>query len=343
VIAGAAPTTTGIPSSNNLLLIQGSATGPFAALSEPGSSVAPLALSSAYLGDIAAVAPPANRGYRSLNIHVERFFAHGFTRNVSTASAGSGSPQALTLAMDFRGEALAVWAQQGAIYARLLPNRGTPRPLQRIAYVGTHPQIAALLSDDNRAIVAWSEQRGTQTAVYIDRSAAGVRFGAPQLLEHFQDPDGRSAPAASPSLVRMSSESVILAWAGAAANHWVARAAPVDLNGVQTVTTFAAPGEDALLAGLAAGPSDDAMLLWTEPLPTASGLPDMARQAIFAARGTDTGPGRASFDEPEQVAPAGPVRNATIAVDPASDRAVAAWQGEAATIDYAIRSASATP
>jgi hypothetical protein len=339
VIAGA-----GAPSSNSLLLIQGSATGPFAALGEPGGATAPIALNTAYLGDIAAVSPPAShRGYRSLNIHVERFFAHGFTRNVSAGTAGDGSLQALTLAMDFRGEALAVWAQQGAIYARLLPNKGAPRPLQRLAYVGAHVQIAALLSDDNRAIVAFSEQRGTQTAVYIDRSAAGVHFQSPQLLEHFQDPGGRAAPAASPSLVRLSSESVLLAWAGASAGHWVVRSAPVDLNGVQTLSTFAAPGGDALLAGLAAGPSDDALLLWTEPLPTAGGLPDMARQAIFAARGTDTGPGRASFDEPEQVAPAGPVRDATVALDPASDRAVAAWQGEAATIDYSIRSAGATP
>lgn len=344
MIAGAAPRApTSVPDGNRLL-IQGTATGPFTPLQAPGGAATPIALTTAYLGDVAIVSPPAlPPGRGGLNVHVERFFSHRFVRNVSARAAGGGSVQALTLAMDFRSEALAVWAQRGAIYARLVPNKGPVHPLQRLASVGSDPRIAAVLSDDNRAIVAWAEQHGTQTSVYLDRSAAGVRFGPPELLERFNDPDGLSSPAASPSLVRLSSESVILAWAGSAGGHWVVHTAPVDLDGVKTVATFAAPGQDARLADLAAGPDDDALLLWTEPLPTAGGLPDMARQAIFAARGTDAGPGRASFDEPEQVAPPGPVNDATVALDPNSDRAVAAWQGEAATIEYSIRSAGAGP
>jgi hypothetical protein len=169
-----------------------------------------------------------------------------------------------------------------------------------------------------------------------------VRFGVPRLLERFHDPDGLPFPAASPSLVRLSSESVMLAWAGSAAGHWVVRTAPVDLNGVGAVGTIAAPGGDALLAGLAAGPADDALVLWTEPLPTAAGPPDMARQALFAAHGFDAYPPRTIFGEPEQVAPA-PVADATVALDPASDRAVAVWQGEAGAIDYAIRSSGKSP
>jgi hypothetical protein len=117
----------------------------------------------------------------------------------------------------------------------------------------------------------------------------------------------------------------------------------VDLNGVLSVSTIAAPSGDALLADLAPGPDDDALLLWTEPLPTADGQPDIARQAIFAARGTEISEGRASFTEPEQVAAPGPVSDATVALDPDSDNAVAAWQGEAATIEYSIRRASAGP
>ena len=140
-----------------------------------------------------------------MNVHVERFFAHAFVRNVAGHSVDAAPVQALTLAMDFRSEVLAVWVQGGTIYARLLPNKGAARPIQRLASV------------DERAIVAWSEQRDEQTAVYLDRSAPGVHFGAPQLLERVRDPDGSSAPAASPSLVRLSSESVMLAWAGASA------------------------------------------------------------------------------------------------------------------------------
>ena len=129
--------------------------------------------------------------------------------------------------MDYRSEVLAVWVQGGTLYARLLPGQGAARPAERLARVGAHPHIAALLSDDGRAIVAWSEQRGARTSVYIDRSGSGVRFRAAELLERFEDPDGLTAPAASPSLVRLSSESVMLAWAGASAGHWVVRTASV--------------------------------------------------------------------------------------------------------------------
>lgn len=338
-IAGTSPGTTGAG-----LLIQGTASGPFAPLKTSGGFAAPLALDTAYLGDMAVASSPAGaRGGDALNVHVERFYARDFTRNVSARAPGGGPVQALTVAMDFRGEALAAWAQRGTIYARLIPNKGPARPLQRLGSAGSDPQISALLSDDNRAIVAWAGRRGAQTSVYIDRSAPGVRFRAPQLLERFRNPDGLTSPAGSPSLVRLSTESVLLAWAGSAAGHWVVRTAPVDLNGVLSVGTIAAPGADALLAALAPGPVDDALVLWTEPLPTRAGQPDMARQAIFAARGTEVGGGRASFDEPEQVDAPGPVSDATVAFDPTSDRAVLAWQGEAGTIDYSIRGAEAGP
>jgi len=334
-IAGSSPT-----AASAGVLIQGAAAGPFAPLKTGSSLASPLALNTAYLGDM-ALASPANGAHAgaALNVHVERFYSHEFTRDVSTRAPGGGPMLALTLAMDFRGEALAVWAQRGSIYARLIPNRGGARPLQRLGSAGTDPRISALLSDDNRAIVAWSEQHGPQTSVYIDRSAAGVRFRRPQLLERVRDPDALSSPAGSPSLVRLSSESVLLAWAGAAAGHWVVRTAPVDLDGVLSIGTIGAPGTDVLLADLAPGPQDDALVLWTEPLPTRAGQPDMARQALFAARGTESGGGHETFDEPERVAAPGPVSDATVTLDPNSDGAVAAWQGEAAAIEYSIRGA----
>ncbi len=339
LIAGSSP---GAPQDG--LLVQGAAGGPFSALQPGEGSAAPMALTTAYLGDVALASPPAGRGSADeLRVHVERFFSNDFVRSVSASAAGAGPVQAVTVAMDYRSDALAVWAHGGAIYARDLPAKGAEHPIQRLASVGSHTRIAAVLSDDERAIVAWAEQRGTQTSVYIDRSAIGVRFRAPQLLERFDDPDGLPTPAGSPSLVRLSSESVMLAWAGSTAGHWVVRTAPVDLNGMQAVSTIAAAGGDALLDDLTAGPDDDALLMWTEPLPTAAGAPDMARQAIFAARGTEGYPGRTFFGEGEQVAPPGPVSNATVALDPASDRAVAVWQGEAGKIEYSVRGGASSP
>jgi SAM-dependent methyltransferase len=49
--------------------------------------------------------------------------------------------RALTLAMDYRSEALAVWAQGGSIYARLVAQRGAPGPLQRLAPADTHTRM----------------------------------------------------------------------------------------------------------------------------------------------------------------------------------------------------------
>lgn len=342
LVAGGAPHGQIVIAGADGLLIQGAAGGPFSPLLAPGGSAAPMTLTTAYLGDVALASPPAApSGGNGLNVHVERFFTHRFARNVTVRSAGGGPVEALTLAMDFRSEALAVWAQRGAIYARLVPNRGAARPIQRLASAGAHVRIAALLSDDDHGIVAWAEQNASQTSVYIDRSKAGVRFVKPELLERFSDPDGLSSPAGSPSLVRLSSESVMLAWAGSAGGRWVVRAAPVDLSGVLTVGTIAAPGADALLAGMAPGPDDDAVLLWTEPSPSASGTPDAARQALFAARGTEAGASRAVFDEPEPVAAPGPVSDPTVAVDPDDDAAVAVWQGEAGAIEYSVRSPDA--
>jgi hypothetical protein len=366
LIAGSSPRT---PSDG--LLIQGAAAGAFTMLQTSDGASAPMALVTGYLGDVALVAPPgansggatetggetggrsaaaperprnpAGVGAQTLGVHVERFFAHKFVRNLSTRTAGTGRLQSLTLAMDYRSEVLAVWVQHGAIYARVMPNRGAARPLQRLAPVALHPKLAAVISDDEHAIVAWSEQLGDETAVYLDRSAIGVRFRAPQLLERFRDPDGQPSPEASPRLVRLSSESVMIAWAGATSSHWVVRTAPVTMNGVGDVSTIAAPGADALLADLASGPDADAIVLWTEPSLTVAGPPDMQRQALFAARGFDAYPERTSFGEPLEIAPPAPVADATVALDPDSDRAVAVWQGEAAAIEYAIGTVDSGP
>jgi hypothetical protein len=337
VIAGEGPR----PSVSEML-IEGSALGPFAPLSAPaGALLTPLALATAYLGDVALLAPtPAARGQQELRLEVERYFARGLGPGVGVDAAGASSAQALTLAMDYRSDALAVWRQGDAIYARALPASGVVHQAQRLAATGSHLRVAALLSDDNHAILAWSEQRAGETSVYLDISASGVRFGAPRLLERFPDPAGLPAPTASPSLIRLSSESVMMAWAGSAEGRWAVRVAAIDLQGPQPASTLLAPdGGHALLAGLAAGSHGEALALWTEPLQSANGAADLRRQAIFAARGVDASSGRVLFDAPELLAAPAPIGQPSVAFDPGSDRAVAVWQGEGSSIDYAISAA----
>jgi len=337
VIAGSAPA-----SSHLGLLVQGAAAGPFAPLALPaGLATAPLELVRAYLGDVGLVSA-AGEGSAATKprVGVERYFAGSFTRETPLAS---GPASSFSLALDYRTDVLVVWAAGGSIYARDIPARGPPHAAQRLAACGPHPTIATLLSDNNRAIVAWADDSEGHTSVFLDRSKTGVRFGSATLLERFADPPGTAAPAASPRLVRLSSESVMMAWSGAAAGLRVIRTAPIDLRGLGAVSTIATPGSDALLADLAPGPAGDAVVLWTEPQPGAGGAPDMARQAILAARGYDAYPGRAIFGSSEQVSAPAAVAGASLAVDPSNDEAIAVWRGQGALPEYSIRAGFPPP
>ena len=304
-------------------LAQGLAGGPFSPLA--GVSP-PFALARGYLGDV-AVASTAAGGL--VGLRVERYFAHSLaSRAVASDPPEIGAPQNISLALDYRTDALEAWVQHGVLLARWLPASGGLQPLQRLANVSGSVHLTTLLSDNNRAIIAWTEDRHGSTRVYLDRSASGVRFGAPKLLEQFHDPTGSPSPSASPQLVRLSSESVMLAWAAVSQGHWVIRTAAIDLLGIGAPTTIAAPSGDALLEALDPGPEGDALLLWREP---------ESGQALYAARGFDTFPDRTAFAAPEQVAPPGSNSQAAVALDPASDRAVAVWRGPGGVLRYAVR------
>jgi hypothetical protein len=327
-----------------------SALGPFSVPAAGSSEPAPVALTTAYLGDVALASPSYARDGEGVQLRVQRHRAQFFARSIAVGSPASGRVTALAVALDYRSDALAVWRQGESIYARDLPASGRTRaPIQRLSpALGPPSRIAALLSDDNRGIVAWSTQSGAETSVYLDRSAGGVRFGAPQLLERFADPAGLAPPeGSSPRLVRLSSESVMLAWTGSNGSNWLVRTAAIDLNGLGAVTTISPAGHDSLLAALAPGPDGEALALWTEPqravddapnaAPSADARPEPDRQAIFAARGIDAYPARTIFGEPEEVAAPGTNSGATVALDPDGGRAVAAWRGEGGEIDYSIR------
>ena len=235
--------------------------------------------------------PPRAPG--GLNVQRERFFTQSFSAPV--AASPGGTPSAATVALDFRTDTLAVWIQGSSLYARYLPTRGYPRAIQRLAAVAPGTQVSALLSDDGRGIVAWSETRGARVSVHLDISGPGVGFGAKRVLESFTAPDSRR-PATPPLLLRLRSEGVMIAWTGASAGHWVLRSAPVQLGGLGQVDTFAPAGQDAMLQSLAAGPDGEALMLWDQ-----SEGP-RAASAIYAARGFQARPRRVAFGTPELVA-----------------------------------------
>ncbi len=139
--------------------------------------------------------------------------------------------------------------------------------------------------------------------MYLDRSAKGVTFGTPRLLESFANPRGMAPPPASPSLIRLSTESVMLAWSSIVSGHWVIRSSAVDQDRVGPPTTTSAGSGDALLADLQPGPRADALLLWTEPPAGATQAGGRTEQAIYATRGFRGVGSRIVFEAPEELGP----------------------------------------
>jgi len=315
-------------------LVQGRVGGSFAPLGPLVGEVTTSSLATGYLGDVAAFSPTA--GSRAgANVFVERYFARALSPP-RTVPAHAGRVEFGTVGLDFRTDAIAVWRQGGALLARDLPASGRAQPTQRLRGVSPAPRVAALISDDNRAIVAWADPGERATSIYFDYSGPGVRFGKPQLLERFEDPE-RNYPPLSPRLVRLSSESVMLAWSGMQDGHWVVRSAAIDQHGLGRVSTISAPGTDALLNDLEPGPRGEALAIWSEPQREPDGKLNLLEQAIVAARGIDTQPDATIFGAPEQVAPPGPNSLPTVAFDPDSDRTLALWLGGGARVRYSIR------
>ncbi|HEY3865737.1 MAG TPA: hypothetical protein VGL54_06590 [Solirubrobacteraceae bacterium] len=343
VVIAAASAGTPAPArgTGELLLTEGRAGGPFVAPLPLGGPASAFAFATGYLGDVALTSLADPRSRVGVQLRVQRYYASAFAPPAQVSAAGPGEVQALTVALDFRSDRLVVFSRRGSLLARELPGKGAPHALQRLGPsppAGAH--VAAVLSDDNRAIVAWTVRHDGGTSVYISQSQPGVRFTRPQLLEAFPDPPGLPGYVDSPQIVRLSSESVMLAWTGAVAGHWAIRAAAIDQRGVLPSSTISPAGRDALLADLAPGPDDEALALWSEPQPSAIGL-DLGTQALYAARGFDGYPEQVKFAAPELVAPPGPNSDATVAFDPDSDRVVAAWRTGLGALAYAVRAPGA--
>jgi hypothetical protein len=359
-------------------LLEGGVAGAFPAAAPLGGPAAPVAAFSGYLGDTVVLStvlvPPSRAGHGSaatrhgprgharrpswdLAVRIQRHYARTMSAP-RLLPAGPERPSALAAAMDYRSDMLVVWAAGGAIYAREMTAAGALEPTRRLgsappdiriagAVERWAPELRALISDDGRAIVAWRSQDAGRTTIEVSISGSDGRFGAPTAVERFSDPRGLAPPPGSLRLTRMSSEAVMLAWTAMRAGHYVVRASPVSLRrGVWAPVTVSAPAsKEALLAELAPGPDAEVLALWSVAPRLRDGALDSRRRAIVAAWGHYAGHGEAVFAAPEVVAPAGTNGTPTVAFDPQSDRALAAWVTIAGgpRIVYAQRSAGPPP
>jgi hypothetical protein len=315
-----------------LTLAQGKAPMPLPAVSLPAIG-ALFSLVRAYLGDAAvATVEPG----QAIAVRVERWFGSAFAA-AQRIPIGAAPVSALVATMDYRSDVLVAWQQNGAIYARMLRASGRAEPTQRVGPSAPDPQLRALVSDNDHGMIAWSSAEGSsRTSVRIAFSDAGVRFRGSRLVTSFADPRGAARTPSSLALERLSTENVMLAWTDAEAGNFVVRAAPAVFAGTRPAALLSDPRTQSLLAGLAAGAAGEAVVLWRSG-PRGS-APDAARGELWAARTIIEPHGRVGSRAAEVVAPAVSSAGVGVAVDPASDRAVAAWltPGAHPWVQYAV-------
>ncbi len=306
----------------------------------------PMALATAYRGEaVALYVPRALAAADPGNALVLRREPYRDTDDASTTIVSAGAREAIGVtaaALDYRTDAIAVWRQGEYLYARSLPHAGPPAPIHRLAPAGEHPQLTVLISDDGRAIIAWSERDDEQTSIYAEITSPGIRFVAPRLLGRYRDPAGVPPPEGSLRLTRLSNGRVLLAWPGASDDRYVMRLAHVAVSGVQRPRTIAArtSGEGAVLADLVPGPREDALLLWKAVRP---GTDEQLRaQSIFASYAMLSSSGTPLLGGPELVSATGAAAGPNAAFDQNSDRAVAVWRTSEGGVAYAVREAGGT-
>lgn len=317
------------------VLAEGQPTSGFAGPKALGGPAEPVAATSSYLGDAAI----ASVGPRGVELRLQRHFGTSFRAPIRLG-AGAGHVGALAVALDYRSDALVVWEQGGRIFARERHAAGPLEPAQEIGRSGPRPQLQALISDDGRAIVAWTDEQPTggswRVRTYLDVSGPGVRFGRPRMLEAGSEPARQ--PRGALRLIRLSTENVVIGWTGAGAGAGATRIAPVTLNGLGSGVTLSSAATDATLADLSAGPHGDMLALWTS-VPRSGSPPDGRHVTVLAAAGANVPGVAVRFSAPEVLAGPGPNADPRAAIDPSSDRAIAAWRsrgGSPATL-YAVR------
>ena len=319
---------------------------PLHAASPLGGPAELVATANGYIGDADVVSTAGRAGRPVLQLREQRHYETAFAAPVTFSSAGSGPITALAVGMDFRADSIVVWAQGGEVYARWVTNTGVVHPLRTIGPAGYAPELAAVLSDNNHAFVMWTDEPPPGTSatatIYLEHSGNEVTFGPPRTLVSFTEPAEQRLTAGSIALARMSpSEGVLAAWTWLSGANYVVSAAGLTSAGAVGVQTLSQPGSDLRLAALAAGPRDDAVAVLESARRASRGF-DETSQAILASR-IPGAAGGASFGALAQLAPAGLNGAPSVGIDPASDRAVVAWQtsqGGEPALAYAVRSAA---
>jgi hypothetical protein len=318
---------------------------PLAHLQQLGGPADEVATADGWIGDADVVSTASLHGTEAIELRAQRHYARSFAAPVIMRE-GTAQISSLTVAMDFRADSIVLWVAGGDLHAQWVSNNGRPNGPQVLGPAGYDTQIGAVLSDNNRAFVIWTDQpapgRSGPTTIFLDHSGSNVVFASrPRVLTTFTQPSAQRLGPGAVALVRETpSEGVLAAWTLVQGSSYVVAAAGLTSHTVLPAATIAQQGADLRLAALATGPHDDVVAVLERAPRTSSGF-DSAEQAILAARTVPGGPGGVAFGTPAQLAAPGPNGEVSVAVDPDNDEALVAWQtqsGGSARVAYAVRS-----
>ena len=329
------------------LLADGYATKGIAKLEQLDGSDELVATMDGFIGDadVATVAPTAAGSAYQIELRAQRHYAGSFGRAV-VLPVGVGKPSALAIGMDFRADRIVVWSQGEHVWERYVTNNGRVRRRQLLGPSGYDPQIAAVLSDDDRAFVLWTDEPPPHvlgpTVVYLAHSGFGPTFHAAVELARFTEPAAVRLTAGAVAAERLSSEGVALLWPSMSDGKYVIDVAGATETGVLVPSVLARQGQDLRLGAVATGPQNEVVALVEDAPRTATGF-DQARQEILATRSNEVrDPGGLGFGALTELAPPGANSSPSVGVDPDSDTAVAAWQVSPSgvpAIEYSVGSA----
>jgi hypothetical protein len=325
------------------VLGDGTALGGISSLAPLGGPDAPAATMDGFIGDADVATLVHSPSGWAIAVRAQRHYAGHFGAGFELA-VGRVEPNALAIGMDFRADRLIIWSAAGHVHAQYVTNNGRIEPSQLLGPSGYDPQIAAVLSDDDRAFVLWSDEPApgvsAATTIYLAHAGFGPRFGAASTLASFTEPAGVRLGPGAVAAERLSSEGVALLWPDIASGNYVIDAAGATESGaVLTPSVLAQSGEDLRLGAVAAGPDNEIVVVVLEAPRGANGFDD-TQQSILVTRSNEVrDPGGLGFGPLSELAAAGENTAPSVAIDPGTDAAVAAWQSGSG-IDYSVGTGS---
>jgi hypothetical protein len=331
IIAISGSTTATTLGSPEGLLAEAPASTGFNTLSRLGGPADLVAAADGYIGDadVARVIKTAS-GSHAIELRAQRHWQHVFGPPL-VLPAGRRPITALALGMDFRADTLVVWAQGGHVWARRVTNDGIVYPAQLLGPSGADPQISAALSDDNRAFVVWTVEPpasvSAPSTVFLAHSGANVLFHGTTQLSTFSEPVGVRLTPGAVALERLSGEGLAVVYPAMIDGFYAVDVASLTQQGVVPPSLLSLPSEDVRAAAVTTGPKNEIVVLVEVAPRTATGF-DATQQQILATRSGETAApaGGLGLGPLTQIAPAGSNVDPSVAIDPASDLAVAAWQ-----------------